>query len=534
MKALKLTAIVAAGLLAAPSNSYPQEPSSQVQAPTAASIVSAESSSLIPGQAFIFQIRFDRAPEGYNEGRVEYEFANVAPVRLFSPGGFRHEQDSVLLRIPVQDGEAIYNLTVPITESMARGIWTLKRVSIGESQMLPVQIPSNVTFQIPGPPPVAISIDAPKTSVAGHPYILQVHVENTPDKVPEFCLLQLTGTIRLSRYLGGPTGPSGPQVTSITIGPTDLEQGRRSYEVPIKIAPDIAGGEWQGELTLQADIDMRALPPPRERFIGADRQITERIMSTRCYIPVLEGQTKFSFTLEPADGLVTPNSATVTVNPSQAELLLGEADKLRAQADQLKRQLSSSEGTANQGLLYNALKLALVEVDTTQEAFNARGGAPPSSAANGFFDSIRFDYGEVLKRLPSNSVAIPKITPRIERVGAHLSVGAPLLSQVSKDALASISHAARAYEIVASTGSLTFNLDVYSDPKGATISYRQRGKEYYFVGHETDWRIENLDRGVYTIRLQKEGYEDAEYPFDAMDDTRTSISVTLKRKRGAR
>jgi hypothetical protein len=52
---------------------------------------------------------------------------------------------------------------------------------------------------------------------------------------------------------------------------------------------------------------------------------------------------------------------------------------------------------------------------------------------------------------------------------------------------------------------MTFNLDVYSDPKGATISYAERGKEDHLLDHETDWRVENLPRAVYSIRLQKPG-----------------------------
>ena len=81
---------------------------------------------------------------------------------------------------------------------------------------------------------------------------------------------------------------------------------------------------------------------------------------------------------------------------------------------------------------------------------------------------------------------------------------------------------------------MTFNLDVYSTPKGATISYRQRGGEFHPLDHETDWRIENLARAVYLIRLQKPGYDDKEVQFDAIDSTRTSLNIQLEPKRGAR
>ena len=91
------------------------------------------------------------------------------------------------------------------------------------------------------------------------------------------------------------------------------------------------------------------------------------------------------------------------------------------------------------------------------------------------------------------------------------------------------------YALVASTGALTFNLYVYSTPKGATVSYRMRGDvEYQTLDHPTDWRIENLTRAVYEIKLHKQGCTDFESKFNAMEDTRTSIDPTLECKKGPR
>src|SRR5262249_51084093 len=110
----------------------------------------------------------------------------------------------------------------------------------------------------------------------------------------------------------------------------------------------------------------------------------------------------------------------------------------------------------------------------------------------------------------------------------------PRLSRGSSAVIASFLHTAKAYEIVASTKTLTFTLDVYSDPKGAKISYGQQGGSYQPLYHETDWKIENLPRAGYLILLQKEGYRDEVITFDAMDNTRTSVTVTLKRERDRR
>jgi hypothetical protein len=160
----------------------------------------------------------------------------------------------------------------------------------------------------------------------------------------------------------------------------------------------------------------------------------------------------------------------------------------------------------------------------------------PSSvrAVNAFFDDIRYEYGEALKILATESGRVGQNGPKLLAVGVALPSSSAHFTRASKAVLKSILHNAKAYDVVATSKSVTFNLEVYSVPDGATISYRQRGGEYHSVDHVTDWRIENLIRAVYYIRLQKLGFEDNEVTFDAVDSTSTSIKVPLVRKRGAR
>jgi hypothetical protein len=243
----------------------------------------------------------------------------------------------------------------------------------------------------------------------------------------------------------------------------------------------------------------------------------------------------FAFTIEPALGLVTPTSVAVTVNPSQVQLLLGEADRLKAKAHRIGVQLSSGNLAANQLLLQNTLQEAVADLDTTEQAYKVKGSDQSfARPVNIFFDDIRFSYGEALKALANNSTVGPPAGPRLERMSAAKVGPSPRLNPASQAVLACILHNAKAYEVVASSKSVTFNLDVFSEPKGAAVSYRLRGGEYHALDHETDWRIENLTRAVYLIRLQKPSYEDKEVTFDAIDGTGTSINVRLDRKREAR
>lgn len=208
--------------------------------------------------------------------------------------------------------------------------------------------------------------------------------------------------------------------------------GKRSYDRLIDIPPDIPGGEWQGELTLSASADLNAARSARGPEHLHDAMDTS-VWDTRCYTPELEGQAKFSFTLESPAGLVTPSSAVVTVNPSQVQLLLGEADGLKAKAQQIKEQLSSEDPAANQVLLQNSLKDAVDDLDKTEKTYQKLELEPSSSRAiNIFFDDIRFGYGEARKALTNQSAQGSQSGPRLERVSAALGGPSPRLNEASE------------------------------------------------------------------------------------------------------
>lgn len=212
MNTLKLALMIAVGLFGALSQCRAQGSASSRQAPTAATVVAPSFPSLTPGRDLIFQIQFDRAPKGYDEGKgiIKCKFVNTKGFTMNSIYGHVGEEKVTWDQIDLQNGQAVYAARLQIRDSMARGMWKLTEISVGEGEMIPVRIVSDVTFQIPGPAPVAISIDAPRTWVAGHPYNFKISLETPPQDIPEFCQLTLTGAIRLSPRLGGPTDSQFP------------------------------------------------------------------------------------------------------------------------------------------------------------------------------------------------------------------------------------------------------------------------------------------------------------------------------------
>lgn len=465
----------------------------QVQTPSAVSVTSEESPKLMPGKSFQFQLRFNIAPQGYGGGTISYRFQDVADSGSIN-GDTSESQKSGSMDL--QDGQAIYTISLPITETMDKGEWKLTSVQIGKAVMKDISITDNVVFDIPLPPPV-LHVQAPEQVVAGDSFHLEVTLEEEIPRLPTQCAFFLGFYISPVARVAGFTGIGG--------GSMRVQPDRHSYEFTTRLDADVPSGTWKGSVGLDAG------------------QVGEE----RCFPPQFPSwfRSEFSFTVEPAPSLVSPTAVSAIVNPSQIELLRGEADRLRAKAKDLRDRLASADKTAKQNLLRKTLAEATADLEATEAKFNQQSREQhPIGDVSVFFDDIKLGYQEVLGALPK-AAELREKDGRVLRVSAGRTK-ASLASRV----LASIQRNADAYYLVASTKFLTFNLLVYSEPKGATISYRRRGGEYRSVEHETDWRIENLVRAVWQIRLQKPGYDDAEVSFDAIDNTGTSITIRLTRK----
>lgn len=421
--------------------------------------------------------------------------------------------DEFVDRKELQNGQSVYDISVPISDLMSPGIWKLEWVVVGEAIDHPAPVPGDVTFEVAAPPP-PFRLQAPKSVRAGNSYVFQAVFDELPAELSRLnCGFTLYTSLQLIH--------EGPSTTGTWYGLPGvyarLKAGQLSYVFSFPLAPDVPTGRWRGTIVFS---DFSTNP----RNVGA----------SPCGAARSKGTAPFFFTVEPSVSLVTPTSAVVTINPSQAQLLLGAADHLRVKADRLKRQLGTGDFAASSALLRDALKDALTDVDQTESDFKGRSSERPASrAVDVFFDDIRLNYGGAMKTLAAEWAQASPAAPRLERAGVIYGDPPAKLAGASRAVLSSILHNAKAYEVVAGAGSLTFSLDVYSEPEGATICYRQTGQECKPVDHETDWRIENLPRAVYFIRLQKTGFRDKEVRFDAMDNTGTSVKVKLDSDRDA-
>ena len=418
--------------------------------------------------------------------------------------------DRVPITIPLQDGVGIYSESLYISEQLIPGKWKLVQVSVGRSTPKNVPLSDDISFEIPELRPIVVHIQAPTRVQAGRQYSFTVTLDEYPRDIYKDCELTLGASLK----------QAAPRGQSIDLAGQELRPNQLSYNFSYPLEPDIPSGPWQIELVNRA----ANLVSP----------------GLGCRHPQLKGDVPHSFEIVPATGLVTPTSVAVTVNPSQVQLLLEKADLLKAKAQHLRQQLSSGDIAANQDLmrksLQTSLQEAMTELDATEKNYKEKGvDALSTPAINAFFDDIRFSDAEALKTLIEKFAQVPQTGPRLVQVNGFVG-GQPRRSIRASDlVLASIQHNVDAYEIAASSKLLTFNLDVYSVPQGATISYRLGGGEYHPVDHETDWQIPNLPRAVYFIKVSKNRVTRiTRSPSMQLMTHERSIRIPLARKTGSR
>jgi hypothetical protein len=463
---------------------------------------------LMVGDAFKFQLRFDPAPDGYGGGEIRYLFRKIGsdPATTLT----RYNQNSFSSGgTQLHDGQAIYTVSLPIADYMVPGTWKLQEVTLGRSHQSPVPVPANITFEVLGPTPAVVHVEAPASVRAGGRLTFKITLIKYPNLFGNGCVLRLSGSIKPAML----NRQSSPDEYRVAVSPVELNPDQHSYEMSGSLISDVPPGPWQGELLISA------IPRPSS--------------TAPCRSPQVEGDARFAFAVEPAVGLVTPISVAVTVNPSQIELLHGEADRLKAKAQHIGVQLSSGDTEANQVLLQKTLQESLSDVDRTEAQFKQKGSEQQSRAVNTFFDDIRFDYREALKFLVDHSAQVRQAVPRLER--ASLGTPSLRLNRASQAVLTSIVHNAKAYDVLASSGSLTFTLEVSSTPDHATVSYRQRLEpEFKPLDHDTDWRIPNLYHATYLIKFQKPGCEEQLKTFLGGESDSTNLHVDLVCKGRAR
>ena len=191
MKSVGMCFLVVTGLLAIPFLTMRAQESGSKSSVTV-SATTRVSQRLTAGQTFNFQLEFDKVPSGLDKGLIDW-------VLQRQMGGAVDPGPLVSGLIDIHPHQAIYPVSIPITESMMPGRWKLIEVRIGSGPvMTQVKLTDEVTFEVvpPTPPsPWVVKIEAPDSVVAGQKLTFKVDVGKIPVELGPGCIILLSGQL---------------------------------------------------------------------------------------------------------------------------------------------------------------------------------------------------------------------------------------------------------------------------------------------------------------------------------------------------
>jgi hypothetical protein len=323
-----------------------------------------------------------------------------------------------------------------------------------------------------------------------------------------------------------------------------------NFDISVDKAPNFDGAGilyWisgPGNFGLQTSCNL----PKGERLCHAGVKIPEDTPAGTGYITRLifsSGLRQFELPIKKVsfqviartEPLIFPTSAEVTIRPSQIQLLRGEAARLQDQIHALKATVEGEEEpltAATMKVLTEALRTELKSLNSTEDKFRKLGDNSQSDAIGVFFSDLRVGYSEVLDSLGRKE---RKADAAGTLVQASLSVlGDASSHQATRYALTSqavfrpFEINELAYKLVADKESLTFNLEVNSNPEGATISYGRRGDvEYKQHPNPTNSTLKAPPLAIWTVRFQKQGFKDKTIEFDPFVEPNRVITAALEK-----
>jgi hypothetical protein len=238
------------------------------------------------------------------------------------------------------------------------------------------------------------------------------------------------------------------------------------------------------------------------------------------------------FDVIPNKDITYPTSAEVAINPSQVQLFRTAALSLAKRLQELRgnaRTLQAKGPEAVSAELRKALHRELDAVKQTSERFRALGGnAVLQESARIFFSDLSLSYLNIDARLSPERLGQAQGLRNFSNAFAQ----APKSNSSGYLAQEAVYRAAEqnelAYNIVANTGNLSFDLTVISAPTGATIRYGRRGDTLKEHTDPTKATIQSLPLAIWIIHFHKEGFQDQEREFNPFTEHEKLVDVTLE------
>lgn len=319
---------------------------------------------------------------------------------------------------------------------------------------------------IPHDPPQSAVIQSDAQVKTGE--AITVHIRlNVATNDPQCCFL----TVGVAGP--GPVG-FGQKVTTV--------MGKYEYDVPIPIPIDAPGGTYSVSGVMIAT------------FSGM-------------YVSNLKFN-KWSFEVVQPSDFVFPTEADVTISLTQIQLLRSAAAVLAVKIKALTSSLAALSDSKSSDRVGQILRRNVHDAD---EALNdtktrfLRMAVTDSERdeASVFFDDLHRTYQHALTGIKF-AYAQPKSELPVRFRHSDAQTRDPDSIQV---VIRAIELNERAYNTVAETGSITFDLKVISVPSGAVVSYGRRGDSSFEKYQDpTNSEIKGLPLAIWIIQFDKPGF----------------------------
>jgi hypothetical protein len=235
-------------------------------------------------------------------------------------------------------------------------------------------------------------------------------------------------------------------------------------------------------------------------------------------------------------GIKYPSSAKVSISPSQAQLLRAEALALSGRLQELKGDADILQAKGERAVilaLTKAVDAELLRVLATAYRFQKlNADAKLGGVARVFFDDLEVSYRRIqvsLKKASLTRIREQSFLQNVFFAPMQEKDISSLSGYLAREAVyRTVEQNELAYNLVAETGDMSFNLRVFSSPPGAKISYGRRGDTFTVHPDPTNSMIESLPLAIWIVRFQKESFKDAEREFSPFTERERVVNVTLQ------
>jgi hypothetical protein len=201
------------------------------------------------------------------------------------------------------------------------------------------------------------------------------------------------------------------------------------------------------------------------------------------------------------------------------------SQRINALRESLKA-VGNGQPSKVKALLISNLSQAKEALNQTEADFTKAGSSgEKDDHARVFFDDLRLTYLTAEKQLNREYKAAINSQPRLSTVSL---IDQPYNIPLSAEGtIRAMEENELAFNTIAATKSLTFDLKVITEPQKARIFFKRRGDPYTESGERSTTTLLYLTKAIWVIKAEKDGCHPKEREYDPFHEPIPSVELTM-------